>query len=175
MGQEGIANGDAAKVEANNFRMVRTKRVDDFEASAAEVDVEAGVGGGGEATGSEGNQAPFLLAGQDGDFLAEDASSRKKEGFGVGGTAQRAGADGHHPIGAKGANLALQGGDLAQSAAAGERVNPPGQGNSLAEADGVSFFVVNSEGRADLLGEQEFEGIGAEVEHGTAKGEIGHR
>ena len=51
MGQEGIANGDAAKVEANNFRMVRTKRVDDFEASAAEVDVEAGVGGGGEGWG----------------------------------------------------------------------------------------------------------------------------
>ena len=49
MGQEGIANGDAAKVEANNFRMVRTKRVDDFEASAAEVDVPGADGkdGGG--------------------------------------------------------------------------------------------------------------------------------
>lgn len=175
MGQEGVANGDATQVQANNFRMVRTKGVDDFEAAAAQIDVESGVGGGGEAAGSEGNQAPFFLAGQDGDFLAEDASSRKKEGFGVGGTAQRAGADGHHLIGAKGANLAVQGGDLAQSAAAGERVNPLGQGNTLAEADGVSFFVVNSKGRADLFGEQKLEGIGAEVEDGTAKGEIGHR
>ena len=44
VGKEEVANGDTTQVQANNFRMMRIKGVDDFEASAAEVDVESGVG-----------------------------------------------------------------------------------------------------------------------------------
>jgi hypothetical protein len=44
VGKEEVANGDTTQVQANNFRMIRIKGVDDFEASAAEVDVESGVG-----------------------------------------------------------------------------------------------------------------------------------
>ncbi|KRP31652.1 MAG: hypothetical protein ABS32_06550 [Verrucomicrobia subdivision 6 bacterium BACL9 MAG-120820-bin42] len=115
------------------------------------------------------------MAGEDGDFLAEDAGGRRKEGFGIGGATQSARADSHHLIGAKGTNLAVQGDDLAQSAATGERVNPMGQGNSFSQADGIGLFVVNSKGGPDLLGEQKLEGVGAEVEHGTTKGGIGHK
>ena len=49
-----------------------------------------------------------------------------------------------------------------------------GQSHSLPEAGGVGLFVVDAESGAGLLGQKKFEGVGAEIEHGTAKRGIGH-
>ena len=49
-----------------------------------------------------------------------------------------------------------------------------GQSHSFPEAGGVGLFVMDAESGARLLGQKKFEGVGAEVEHGTAKRGIGH-
>jgi len=49
-----------------------------------------------------------------------------------------------------------------------------GKCDTLPEAGGVGFFVVDAEGGAGLFGQKKFEGVGAEVEHGTAKRGISH-
>jgi len=49
-----------------------------------------------------------------------------------------------------------------------------GQSHSLPETDGIRFFMMNPQGGAGLFGKEKFEGVGAEIEHGTAKRGIGH-
>jgi hypothetical protein len=48
------------------------------------------------------------------------------------------------------------------------------QSHSFPEAGGVGLFVMDAESEAGLLGQKKFEGVGAEIEHGTAKRGIGH-
>ena len=54
------------------------------------------------------------------------------------------------------------------------RTNPAGKGDPFPEPNGIGFFVVNMKGGAGLFGEQQLEGVGAEVENGAAKREICH-
>jgi hypothetical protein len=52
----------------------------------------------------------------------------------------------------KGTNLSLKKGHLAKGATAGSGLDAPGKGDSFPETDGISFFVMNTKGRAGLFG-----------------------
>lgn len=44
-----------------------------------------------------------------------------------------------------------------------------GHCHSLPETDGIRLFMMNPEDGADLFGEQQFEGVGTEVEDGSTE------
>ena len=60
--EEGVADGDATQVQADNFRMGRTKGIDDLQTSSSKVDVEARFLLPGEFSGSEGDQATLFMS-----------------------------------------------------------------------------------------------------------------
>jgi hypothetical protein len=53
--KEGVADGDTTQVQADNFRMVRTKGIDDLQASPSKIDMETGFLFSVEISGSEGD------------------------------------------------------------------------------------------------------------------------
>jgi hypothetical protein len=65
-------------------------------------------------------------------------------------------------------------GQEGEGASAGGGLESAGKCDTFPEAGGVGFFVVDAEGGARLFGQKKFEGVGAEVEHGTAKRGISH-
>ena len=174
MWKEGVPDGNATQVKADNFRAGRTKGIDHLQASSPEIDVETGAFFPGELSGGQGDQAALLMSGEEGNPFPEDTRGRKKKGLCIGGASQGSGPDGNNLIRVKGTNLALKEGDLAESTAAGGGTNPAGKGDPFPEPNGIGFFVVNMKGGAGLFGEQQLEGVGAEVENGAAKREICH-
>ncbi len=65
-------------------------------------------------------------------------------------------------------------GQKGEGASAGGGLESAGKCDTLPEAGGVGLFVMDTESGARLLGQKKFEGVGAEIEHGTAKRGIGH-
>ena len=74
----------------------------------------------------------------------------------------------------KSTNLSLEKGDLSKGATAGSGLNATGKSDSLPETDGIRLFMMNPEDGADLFGEQQFEGVGTEVEDGSTERGIRH-
>ena len=77
-------------------------------------------------------------------------------------------------MGVKGAYFTLKLAKNGQGTEPSGGLKAAGQSHSLPETDGIRFFMMNPQGGAGLLGKEKFEGVGAEVEHGTAKRGIGH-
>ena len=69
MGEKRIANGDAPEVEADDGRASRVERIDHFEASATEVEVESGGAAGRELACGEGDESTFGMTGEKSDLL----------------------------------------------------------------------------------------------------------
>ena len=88
--------------------------------------------------------------------------------------AQGTGGDGDRFVGLKEADLFFEPGQKGKGAMAGGRPNAAGKCDTFPEAGGVGLFVMDTESGARLLGQKKFEGVGAEIEHGTAKRGIGH-
>jgi hypothetical protein len=73
-------------------------------------------------------------------------------------------------VGVKGAYFSLKLAKNGQGTAPSGGLKATGQGHSLPEADGISFFMMNPQVGAGLFGKEKFECVGAEVENGPAKG-----
>ena len=175
VGKKSVANGDATEIEADDGWAGGMTGVDDFEAPAAEVDVKSGGAGGGELACGEGDEATFGVAGEEGNLATEDARGWKKEGLAIAGKAKSAGGDGENFVGMEKEDFALEASEESESTKAGGRPNFSSEGDTLAEAYGISFFVMEAEGGTGLFGEKEFKGVGAEVEDGGADGRAGHK
>ena len=91
------------------------------------------------------------------------------------GATKRAGGDGDDFAWMKNADFALETGEYTKSTKAAGGLDFTGESDAFPKAYGIGFFVVKTEGGAYLFGEKEFEGVGAEVEDGGAKGRGGHR
>jgi len=175
VGEKSVANSDATEIEADDGWAEGMTGVDDFEAPAAEVDVKSGGAGGGELACGEGDEATFGVAGEEGNLATEDARGWKKEGLAIAGKAKSAGGDGDDFAWMKNADFALEAGEESKSASRGSGLDFSSESDTLAEAYGISFFVMEAEGGAGLFGEKEFKGVGAEVEDGGADGRAGHK
>jgi hypothetical protein len=88
--------------------------------------------------------------------------------------AQGAGGNGDRFVGLEEADFLFELGQKGEGASAGGGLESAGKCDTLPEAGGVGFFVVDAEGGAGLFGQKKFKGVGAEVEHRTAKRGIGH-
>jgi hypothetical protein len=149
--------------------------VDNLEAPAAEVDVKSGGAGGGELAGGEGDEATFSVAGEEANLAPKDARGWKKEGLAIAGKAQSAGGDGENFIGMEKKDFTLEADEESESTKAGGRPDFSSEGNTLAKAHGVGFFVMDVEGGTGLFGEEKFKGVGTEIEDGSAVGRAGHK
>ena len=88
--------------------------------------------------------------------------------------AQGAGGDGNRFVGLEEADFLFELGQKGEGASAGGGLESAGKCDTFPEADGIRFFMMNPQGGAGLFGKEKFEGVGAEIEHGTAKRGIGH-
>ena len=91
------------------------------------------------------------------------------------GATKRAGGDGDDFAWMKNADFALETGEYTKSTKAAGGLDFTGESDAFPKAYGIGFFVVKTEGGAYLFGEEEFKGVGAEVEDGGADGRAGHR
>ena len=64
LGEKSVADSDATEIEADDCWAGGITGVDDFEAPAAEVNVESGGAGRGELACGEGDEATFGVAGE---------------------------------------------------------------------------------------------------------------
>ena len=149
--------------------------VDDLEAPAAEVDVKSGGAGGGELACGEGDEATFGVAGEEGNLAPEDARGWKKEGLAIAGKAKSAGGDGENFVGMEKEDFTLEAGEESESTKAGGRPDFSSEGDTLAKAYGIGFFVMDVEGGTGLFGEEKFKGVGTEIEDGGAEERVGHK
>ena len=122
--------------------------VDDFEAPATKVDVKTGRAGGGELACSEGDEATFGVAGEEGNLAPKDARGWKKKGLAIAGKAKSAGGDGKNFVGMEKEDFTLEAGEESESTKAGGRPDFSSEGDALAEAYGIGFFVMEAEGGA---------------------------
>lgn len=93
----------------------------------------------------------------------------------IAGKAQSAGGDGENFIGMEKEDFTLEAGEESESTKAGGRPDFSSEGNTLAKAYGVGFFVMDVEGGTGLFGEEKFKGVGTEIEDGSAVGRAGHK
>ena len=93
----------------------------------------------------------------------------------IAGKAKSAGGDGENFVGMEKEDFTLEAGENTKSTKATGGLNFASEGDAFPEAHGIGFFVVKTEGGAYLFGEEEFEGVGTEVEDGGTKGRGGHR
>lgn len=91
------------------------------------------------------------------------------------GATKRAGGDGDDFDWMKNADFALETGENTKSTKATGGLNFASEGDTLAEAYEIGFFVMEAEGRTGLFGEEKFKGVGTEVEDGGAEGRVGHK
>jgi len=73
--------------------------------------------------------------------------------------AQGAGGDGDRFVGLEEADFLFELGQKGESASAGGGLESAGKCDTLPEAGGVGFFVVDAEGGAGLFGQKKFEGV----------------
>ena len=93
----------------------------------------------------------------------------------IAGKAKSAGGDGENFVGMEKEDFTLEAGEESESTKAGGRPDFSSEGDTLAKAYGIGFFVMDVEGGTGLFGEEKFEGVGTEVEDGGADGRTGHR
>ncbi len=93
----------------------------------------------------------------------------------IAGKAKSAGGDGENFVGMEKEDSTLEASEESESAKTGGRPDFSGEGDTLAEAYEIGFFVMEAEGRTGLLGEEKFKGVGTEVEDGGAEGRVGHK
>lgn len=172
--EEGVADGDATQVQADNFWVGRTKGIDDLQTSSSKVDMEARFLLPGEFSGRKGDQASLFMSRKERNLFSKDTGGGKEERFCVFGASQGSGTDSDNLSRVKGTNLSLEEGDLAKGAAAGGGLNATGKGDSFPEANGVGFFVMEAESSSRLFGKQQLESVGAKIEDGAAKREFSH-
>ena len=133
--------------------------VDDLEAPPAEVDVKSGGAVGGELACGEGDEATFGLAGEEANLAPKDARGWKKEGLAIAGKAKSAGGDGENFVGMEKEDFTLEAGEESESTKASGRPDFSSEGDTLAKAYGVGFFVMDVEGGTGLFGEEKFKGV----------------
>ena len=110
------------------------------------------------------------MTAQETNLFFQNFGCRKEEGFGVFCTAEGPRANGQNLVGVKGTYFSLKIAKNGQGTAASGGLKAAGQCHSLPQAYGIRLFMMNPEDGADLFGEEEFECVGAEVEHGPAEG-----
>ena len=93
----------------------------------------------------------------------------------IAGKAKSAGGDGDDFAWMKNADFALEAGEESKSAKAGGRPDFSSEGDTLAKAYWIGFFVMDVEVGTELFGEEKFKGVGTEVENGGADGQAGHK
>ena len=93
----------------------------------------------------------------------------------IAGKAKSAGGDGENFVGMEKEDFTLEAGEESESTKAGGRPNFSSEGDTLAKAYGVGFFVMDVEGGTGLFGEEKFKGVGTEIEDGGAEGRVGHK
>jgi len=167
-GKQSVADGDAADVQALDLGLSWIFRIDHLQAAAAQVDMIAGSLRSAERSGGQGDQPSFFLAGKHQDRSTEDFGSRLKESFSVSGSAKGASADGHHFGGAVGGDFFLEEGEHLEGAANRGGLEPTGDSDAFPKANGIGLLVEDAQDAFLLLGEEQLEGVGAKVEHGTA-------
>ena len=91
------------------------------------------------------------------------------------GKAKSAGGDGENFLGMEKEDFTLEAGKESESTKAGGRPDFSSEGDTLAKAYGVGFFVKDVEGGTGLFGEEKFKGVGTEIEDGSAVGRAGHK
>ena len=121
------------------------------------------------------DEATFGAAGEEGNLAPKDARGWKKKGLAIAGKAESAGGDGENFFGMEKEDFTLEPGEESESTKAGGRPDFSREGDTLAKAYGIGFFVMDVEGGTGLFGEKKFEGVGTEVEDGGADGRTGHR
>ena len=173
-GEVGVADGHATDVQALDSGFLGVQRVDDFQATAAEVEVVTGPGWGGQGARGQTNQPSFLPAGKHQDRMPKDFGGWPKESLSVAGPPEGAGGHGHDPVRPKRGDFALQGRQHPQGAADRGGLEFSGHGHAFPQADGVGLFVKDAQDPFPLLGQEQLESIGAEVEHGPANDGGGH-
>ena len=92
----------------------------------------------------------------------------------IAGKAKSAGGDSKNFVGMEKKNFTLEAGEESERAKAGGRPDFSREGDTLAKAYGIGFFVMDVEGGTGLFGEEKFEGVGTEVEDGGPDGRAGH-
>ena len=149
--------------------------VDDFEAPATKVDVESGGAGRGELACGESDEATFGVASEEGNLAPKDARRWKKEGLAIVGKAKSAGGHGENFVRMEKEDFTLKAGEESESTKAGGRPDFSSEGDTLAKAYGIGFFVMDVEGGTELFGEEKLKSVGTEVEDGGADGRAGHK
>ena len=96
----------------------------------------------------EGDEATFGVAGEEGNLAPKDARGWKKEGLAIVGKAKSAGGDSKNFVGMEKKNFTLEAGEESERAKAGGRPDFSREGDTLAEAYGIGFFVMEAEGGA---------------------------
>lgn len=175
LGEKSVADSDATEIEADDCWAGGMTGVDDFEAPAAEVDVKSGGAGRGELACGEGDEATFGLAGEEGNFAPKDARGWNKEGLAIAGKAKSAGGDGENFVGMEMEDFTLESGEESESTSRGSGLDFSREGDALAEAYEIGFFVMEAEGRTGLFGEEKFKGVGTEIEDGGTERRVGHK
>ncbi len=93
----------------------------------------------------------------------------------IAGKAKSAGSDGENFAGMEKEDFTLEAGEESESTKAGGRPDFSSEGDTLAKAYGVGFFVMEAQGGTGLFGEEEFESVGTKIENGGAEGRAGHK
>ena len=89
--------------------------------------------------------------------------------------AKSAGGDGENFVGMEKEDFTLEACEESESSKAGGRPDFSSEGDTLAKAYGIGFFVMDVEVGTELFGEEKFKGVGTEVEDGSAEGRAGHK
>jgi hypothetical protein len=93
----------------------------------------------------------------------------------IAGKAKSAGGDGENFLGMEKEDFTLEAGKESESTKAGGRPDFSSEGDALAEAYEIGFFVMETEGRTGLFGEEKFKGVRTEIEDSGAEGRVGHK
>ena len=89
--------------------------------------------------------------------------------------AKSAGGDGENFVGMEKEDFTLEACEESESSKAGGRPDFSSEGDTLAKAYGIGFFVMDVEGGTELFGEEKLKSVGTEVENGGADGQAGHK
>ena len=96
----------------------------------------------------ESDEATFGVAGEEGNLTPKNARGWKKKGLAIAGKAKSTGGDGENFVGMKKEDFTLEASEESESTKAGGRPDFSREGDTLAEAYGIGFFVIEAEGGA---------------------------
>ena len=174
MGQESVPDRHTTEVQTLDSGFGGVEGINHLQTAAAQVEVIAGSGREGERARGQTDEPTFFPAGEHEHGLLEDFCGRREKGLAVAGPPEGAGGHRHDFCRPEGNDFAPQGGAHSQGAANCGGLQLLRHGYAFPQADGVSLFMIDAENTLLLLGKEQFESVGAEVEHGAADGGEGH-